>query len=63
MVDSNDRERIAEAKDELTRILEEDELEDAVLLVFANKQVGRRFLFSTKKDLKLFSNLRISQMQ
>jgi len=38
VVDSNDRERIAEAQDELQKILQEDELRDAVLLVFANKQ-------------------------
>merc|ERR1712210_350316 len=38
VVDSNDRERIAEARDELNRMLAEDELRDAVLLVFANKQ-------------------------
>ncbi|KAJ0057913.1 hypothetical protein NL108_003060 [Boleophthalmus pectinirostris] len=38
VVDSNDRERIAEAKEELNRMLGEDELRDAVLLVFANKQ-------------------------
>jgi ADP-ribosylation factor 1/2 len=37
-VDSNDRERISEARDELMRMLNEDELRDAVLLVFANKQ-------------------------
>ena len=40
MVDSNDRERVTEAKEELARMLIEDELRDAVLLVFANKQVG-----------------------
>ena len=39
VVDSNDRERVAEARDELNRMLNEDELRDAVLLVFANKQV------------------------
>ncbi|XP_021897523.1 ADP-ribosylation factor 1-like isoform X1 [Carica papaya] len=38
VVDSNDRERILEAKDELHRMLGEDELRDATLLVFANKQ-------------------------
>ena len=37
-MDSNDRERAGEAKDELGRMLAEDELRDAVLLVFANKQ-------------------------
>jgi GTPase SAR1 family protein len=39
VVDSNDRERCCEAREELTRMLNEDELRDAVLLVFANKQV------------------------
>jgi hypothetical protein len=39
VVDSNDRERIGEAREELSRMLAEDELRDAVLLVFANKQV------------------------
>jgi hypothetical protein len=38
-VDSNDRERVGEAREELMRMLNEDELRDAVLLVFANKQV------------------------
>jgi len=38
VVDSNDRERAAEAKDELHKMLQEDELRDAALLVFANKQ-------------------------
>jgi len=45
VVDSNDRERMDEsqgaensAKDELHRMLAEDELRDAVVLVFANKQ-------------------------
>ena len=38
VVDSNDRERITEAHDELHKMLAEDELRDAVLLVFANKQ-------------------------
>ncbi|KAA8590205.1 ADP-ribosylation factor 5-like [Sander lucioperca] len=38
VVDSNDRERVAESAEELTKMLTEDELKDAVLLVFANKQ-------------------------
>lgn len=38
VVDSNDRERIAEAEKELKGMLKEDELRDAVVLVFANKQ-------------------------
>ncbi len=40
VVDSNDRERIGEAREELMRMLAEDELRDAVLLVFANKQAS-----------------------
>eukprot|EP00922_Rhytidocystis_sp_ex-Travisia-forbesii_P051981 GHVS01077157.1.p1 GENE.GHVS01077157.1~~GHVS01077157.1.p1 ORF type:complete len:184 (+),score=25.90 GHVS01077157.1:111-662(+) len=38
VIDSNDRERIEDAREELQRMLNEDELRDAVLLVFANKQ-------------------------
>ena len=38
VVDSNDIELIDEARDELHSLLEEDELRDAVLLVYANKQ-------------------------
>ncbi|PJF19258.1 hypothetical protein PSACC_00933 [Paramicrosporidium saccamoebae] len=38
VVDSNDRDRIGDARDELMRMLNEDELRNAVLLVFANKQ-------------------------
>lgn len=43
VVDSNDRERCLEAREELCRMLNEDELRDAVLLVFANKQVSHTF--------------------
>jgi GTPase SAR1 family protein len=38
VVDSNDRERVSEAREELQRMLNEDDLRDALLLVFANKQ-------------------------
>jgi len=38
VVDSNDRERVSEARDELMRMLNEDELREALVLVFANKQ-------------------------
>ncbi|KAJ6910195.1 hypothetical protein NC652_021012 [Populus alba x Populus x berolinensis] len=38
VVDSNDRDRVGEAREELHRMLNEDELREAVLLVFANKQ-------------------------
>lgn len=38
VVDSSDTDRIGIAKDELHQMLNEDELKNAVLLVFANKQ-------------------------
>jgi ADP-ribosylation factor protein 1 len=38
VVDSNDRERVNEAAEELQKMLNEDELRDAAILVFANKQ-------------------------
>ncbi|KAF4659305.1 Arf GTPase arf1 [Perkinsus chesapeaki] len=38
VVDSNDRDRIGDAREELQRMLNEEELRDAALLVFANKQ-------------------------
>ena len=38
VVDSNDKDRVAQARDELAKMLSEDELRDAVLLVYANKQ-------------------------
>ena len=56
VVDSNDRERIAEARDELNRMLAEDELREAVVLVFANKQDlpqvnSRSYFIDTHTDL------------
>merc|ERR1712228_799096 len=38
VVDSNDRDRIEDAREELTKMLHEDELSETALLVFANKQ-------------------------
>ena len=38
MVDSNDRERVDECKEELHKMLSEEELKDVILLVLANKQ-------------------------
>jgi len=38
VVDSNDKERLLEAREELERMTQEEELRDAILLVFANKQ-------------------------
>jgi len=38
VVDSNDRDRIEDAKEELNKMLNEDEMRDAAVLCFANKQ-------------------------
>ena len=38
VVDTNDRDRIGESRDELSKMLSEDELNNAIVLVFANKQ-------------------------
>jgi GTPase SAR1 family protein len=38
VLDSNDRERISECKDEIWRMFGEEELKSALLLVMANKQ-------------------------
>merc|ERR1712166_984256 len=38
VIDSNDRDRIEDAKEELNKMLNEDEMKDAVVLCFANKQ-------------------------
>merc|ERR1719482_2145177 len=38
VVDSNDRDRIEDAREELMNILGEDEMRDAAVVVFANKQ-------------------------
>merc|ERR1712137_1412162 len=38
VVDSNDRDRIEDVREELGKMLSDEEMRDAVLLVFANKQ-------------------------
>merc|ERR1712154_171038 len=38
VLDSNDRDRVEDAKEELTKMLNEDEMRDVAVLVFANKQ-------------------------
>ena len=58
-MDSNDRERINEAKEEVMRMLSEDELKEAVLLVLANKQVSSFYLRSgphpgMSRDFQIF---------
>jgi small GTP-binding protein len=53
VVDSQDRERIDEAKQELHRILSDREMKDCLLLVFANKQDlpgGKDHIMLTRTD-------------
>jgi len=38
VVDSNDRDRVEDAREELTKMLNEDDMQAAVVLVYANKQ-------------------------
>jgi len=38
VIDSSDRNRIEDAQEELSKMMKEEELHDAALLVFANKQ-------------------------
>lgn len=56
VVDSNDIERIDESRDELHKLLQEDELQDAVLLVYANKQD----LPNAIKPQELFNRLKLN---
>ncbi|XP_060146053.1 ADP-ribosylation factor 2 isoform X11 [Globicephala melas] len=71
VVDSNDRERVNEAREELTRMLAEDELRDAVLLVFVNKQalllLGLHSISASLQDqhcesLSLAGNISVSPL-
>jgi len=59
VVDSNDRERVEQAREELNRMLQEDELRDAVVLVFANKQD----LPNAYSAAELTEKLGLTQMQ
>merc|ERR1712231_4242 len=56
VVDSSDRERIQESHDELHKMLNEDELRDAIVLVFANKQGLPNALSVTELTEKLGLN-------
>ncbi|EDW99353.1 ADP-ribosylation factor 2 [Drosophila yakuba] len=59
VVDSNDRDRITEAERELQNMLQEDELRDAVLLIFANKQD----LPNAMTAAELTDKLRLNQLR
>merc|ERR1711990_672288 len=56
VVDSSDRERIQESHDELHKMLNEDELRDAIVLVFVNKQDLPNALSVTELTEKLGLN-------
>lgn len=43
MVDSSNRDRLAESCNELAKLVQEKELKEASLLIFANKQVSNHF--------------------
>ena len=43
VVDSSNPERLEEAKNELVKLVQEKELKEASLLIFANKQVWKLF--------------------
>merc|ERR1712060_729507 len=53
VVDSNDRDRIEDAREELMKILSEDEMGDAAVLVFANKQDLPNSMTTTEVSEKL----------
>lgn len=57
VVDSNDAQRLGEAKQELQSLLQEAELRDATLLVYANKQdlPGARSVAQVTEALQLGS--------
>ncbi|XP_069110503.1 ADP-ribosylation factor 1-like 2 [Argopecten irradians] len=59
VVDSNDGERIPEARDELMRMINEDELRDAFLLVLANKQD----LPNAKSTSEMIDTLELSSLR
>lgn len=56
VIDSNDRDRIEEARQELHRIIQDREMKESLLLVFANKQdlPGGKFhhAYSLRKGLR-----------
>merc|ERR1712118_545775 len=53
VIDSNDRDRIEDAREELMKILSEDEMRDVAVLVFANKQDLPNSMTSAKVSEKL----------
>jgi ADP-ribosylation factor protein 6 len=61
VIDSSDHERIEEAKLELHRIINEREMKDSLLLVFANKQDIKDGAFGPQPQL--LSDARLTFLQ
>ena len=57
VIDSQDRDRIDEARQELHRIISDREMKDCLLLVFANKQdlPGGNVIFTMNIDAFIYS--------
>ena len=58
VVDCADRDRIDEARQELHRIINDREMRDAIILIFANKQdlpEGKRITYGAIKVMSRFS--------
>jgi signal recognition particle receptor subunit beta len=58
VIDSSDRERIQRAADELHKVVEDSELANAPILVFANKQD----IDGAMTSEEIFEKLRINQV-
>ncbi|CAL4152726.1 unnamed protein product [Meganyctiphanes norvegica] len=63
VVDSIDRERIKESAEVLAKLLQEDDLQDALLLVFANKQDLPNALTVAEVIAKLAAGIGPKQLQ
>ena len=57
VIDSNDRDRFGEAREELARMLNEEELRGVVVLIFANKQDLPNAMTAAEISEKLSTNL------
>lgn len=51
VVDSSNRDRLAESFNELAKLVQEKELKEASLLIFANKQVILIFVYISLKKI------------
>ena len=61
VIDSTNTERLSEAHDELAKLLAEKRLEDALILIYANKQVG--VLFFLMSISLILTNVEIADIE